>query len=75
MEIPLFQWSQVSKHPEWRPNIDVWFRRFQVGVRLLISSLFLINYFYNFISCIIFILNELFIHNTNLNGIMRTTIL
>jgi len=22
MEIPLFQWSQVSRHPEWRPNID-----------------------------------------------------
>ena len=32
MEIPLFQWSQVSRHPEWRPNIDTWFRRFQVGV-------------------------------------------
>jgi len=32
MEIPLFQWSQVSRHPEWRPNINTWFRRFQVGV-------------------------------------------
>jgi hypothetical protein len=32
MEIPLFQWSQVSKLPEWRPNIDPWFRRFQVSV-------------------------------------------
>jgi hypothetical protein len=32
MEIPLFQWSQVSKHPDWRPYIDVWFRRFQIGV-------------------------------------------
>jgi hypothetical protein len=32
MEIPLFQWSQVSRHPEWRPNIDAWFQRFQVGV-------------------------------------------
>jgi hypothetical protein len=32
MEIPLFQWSQVSRYPEWRPNIDAWFRRFQVGV-------------------------------------------
>jgi hypothetical protein len=32
MKIPLFQWSQVSRHPEWRPNIDAWFRRFQVGV-------------------------------------------
>jgi len=25
IEIPLFQWSQVSRHPEWRPNIDAWF--------------------------------------------------
>ena len=25
MEIPLFQWSQVSKHPKWRPNIYAWF--------------------------------------------------
>jgi len=32
IEIPLFQWCQVSKHPKWRPNIDAWFRRFQVGV-------------------------------------------
>jgi len=32
MKIPLFQWSQVSRHPKWRPNIDAWFRRFQVGV-------------------------------------------
>jgi len=26
MEIPLFQWSQVSRHPEWRTNIDAWFQ-------------------------------------------------
>ena len=32
MEILLFQWSQVSRHPDWRPYIDAWFRRFQVGV-------------------------------------------
>jgi hypothetical protein len=32
MEIPLFQWSQLSKHPNWRPYIDARFRRFQVGV-------------------------------------------
>ena len=32
MKIPLFQWSQVSRHPEWKPNIDAWFKRFQVGV-------------------------------------------
>jgi hypothetical protein len=32
MEILLFQWSRVSRHPEWRPNINAWFRRFQIGV-------------------------------------------
>jgi hypothetical protein len=25
MEIVLFQWSQVSKHPEWKPQVDAWF--------------------------------------------------
>lgn len=25
----MFQWSQVSRHPEWKPNIDAWFKRFQ----------------------------------------------
>ncbi|KAJ7002821.1 hypothetical protein NC653_008133 [Populus alba x Populus x berolinensis] len=29
MEIPLFQWSQISKHPEWMPQINAWFSRFQ----------------------------------------------
>jgi len=33
MDIPLFQWSQVSRLPDWRPNIDVWFQRFEVGVK------------------------------------------
>ena len=32
MLIPLFQWSQVSKHPKWIPQIDAWFDRFEVGV-------------------------------------------
>ena len=32
IRIPMFQWSQVSRHSEWRPNIDAWFQRFQVGV-------------------------------------------
>jgi len=32
MEIPLFQWSQVSKNPDWKPYIDTWFRRFEVNV-------------------------------------------
>ena len=25
MEIVLFQWSQVFRHPDWRPYIDAWF--------------------------------------------------
>jgi hypothetical protein len=25
MEIALFQWSQVFRHPDWRPYIDAWF--------------------------------------------------
>ncbi|KAJ6947721.1 hypothetical protein NC651_002174 [Populus alba x Populus x berolinensis] len=29
MEIPLFQWSQVSRHPEWIPQIDAWFDTFE----------------------------------------------
>lgn len=29
MEIPLFQWSRVSRHPEWIPNIDAWFDKFE----------------------------------------------
>jgi hypothetical protein len=32
MEIPLFQWSQVSRHSEWIPQIDAWFDKFEVGV-------------------------------------------
>ena len=34
MEIPLFQWSQISKHPEWMPQINAWFNRFEVGINL-----------------------------------------
>jgi hypothetical protein len=34
MEIPLFQWSQISKHPEWMPQINAWFDGFEVGVNL-----------------------------------------
>ena len=30
MEIQLFQWNQVSIHPEWKPMIDAWFRRFKL---------------------------------------------
>ncbi|KAL9374230.1 hypothetical protein Peur_033850 [Populus x canadensis] len=31
MEIPLFQWSQISKHPEWMPQLNAWFGRFQAA--------------------------------------------
>jgi len=29
MEISLFQWSKVSRHLEWRPNIDAGFDDFR----------------------------------------------
>ena len=32
MEIPLFKWGQVSKHPDLKPYIDLWFTRFEVRV-------------------------------------------
>jgi hypothetical protein len=32
MKILLFQWSQVSRHPDVRSYIDAWFRRFEVSV-------------------------------------------
>jgi len=35
MEIPLFQWSQVFKHPEWKPQVDAWFSRFKVSINLI----------------------------------------
>jgi hypothetical protein len=34
MEIQLFQWSQISKYPEWMPQINAWFDKFEVGVNL-----------------------------------------
>jgi hypothetical protein len=34
IEISLFQWSQISRHPDWKPYIDAWFRRFEVSVNL-----------------------------------------
>jgi hypothetical protein len=39
MKILLFQWSQVSKHPEWKPQVDAWFLRFKVSTNL--------NFFYH----------------------------
>ena len=32
MKILLFQWSQVSRHPNWRPYINAWFQRFDISV-------------------------------------------
>ena len=32
MKILLFQWSQVSRHPDVRSYIDAWSRRFEVSV-------------------------------------------
>ncbi|KAJ6969910.1 uncharacterized protein [Populus alba] len=29
MEIPLFQWSQISRHPEWTSQINAWFDRIE----------------------------------------------
>jgi hypothetical protein len=43
MKILLFQWSRVSRHLDWRPYIDAWFQRFEVGVNFKFY-LFLINY-------------------------------
>jgi hypothetical protein len=34
MEILLFQWSQVFKHPNWKPHVDAWLTRFKVSVNL-----------------------------------------
>ncbi|XP_073261300.1 uncharacterized protein [Populus alba] len=34
MEIPLFQWNQISRHPEWMPQINAWFSRFEVRVNI-----------------------------------------
>jgi hypothetical protein len=53
-KIPLFQWSQVSKHSEWKPHVDVWFSRFKVSINLffyyinLFTLLKLLIFFYKF---------------------------
>jgi hypothetical protein len=42
-EVLLFQWCQVSKHPDWKLHIDAWFTRFKINVNLkIILSLMLI---------------------------------
>jgi len=42
MEILLFQWSQVSKHPELKPQVDTWFSTFKVSINLNIFFIMLI---------------------------------
>ena len=32
MEIILFQCSQVSKHLEWKPQVNAWFSRIKVNI-------------------------------------------
>jgi hypothetical protein len=49
MEVPLFQWSQVFKKLEWKPMIDVRFRKFKV-------SLYLNSFFVMLIQFIFFML-------------------
>jgi hypothetical protein len=39
MKILLFQWSHVSKHLEWKPQVDAWFSRFRVSIKLNILLL------------------------------------
>jgi len=42
IEILLFQWIQVSKHPKWKPQVDAWFSRFKVSINL---NIFYVNLF------------------------------
>ena len=48
MEIPLFQWNQVSKHLEWKLMIDAWFGRFKSSINLIffyyVNLVSLLNY-------------------------------
>jgi len=51
MEVPLFQWSYVSKNPEWDPIIDVWFEKFKVSIYInnfLNIILIRLVFFFNF---------------------------
>jgi hypothetical protein len=73
MEIPLFQWTQVSKLPEWKLIIDVWFGRFKVSIKLNIFFILLIWLVY-------YLINENFLFQIltarkNLNGIEPTMLL
>jgi hypothetical protein len=69
MEIPLFQWSKVYRHPDWRPYIDAWFRRFEVSVNFKFYLFFMLYWNYWFI------FNKLFIHRINSSGITLMTML
>jgi hypothetical protein len=68
MEIPLFQWGQVSKPPDLKPYIDSWFTRFEVSVcKILTIFILYCNYW--------FIFHKLFIYGRNLSGITQMTML
>jgi hypothetical protein len=69
MKILLFQWSQVFRHPDWRPYIDAWFRRFEVSVNFKFYLFFMLYWNYWLI------FNKLFIQRTNSSGIALMTLL
>jgi hypothetical protein len=46
IEIPLFQLSQVCRHPDWKPYIDAWFRRFGVSVNYFLCYIEIIDLFF-----------------------------
>ena len=73
MEIPLFQWTQVSKLPEWKLIIDVWFGRFKVSIKLNIFFILLIWLVYHLINENI--LFQILTARKNLNGIEPTMLL
>jgi hypothetical protein len=49
MKIPLFQWSQVFKHPEWKSQVGAWFSRFKVCINLDRLLKLLKIFFYKFL--------------------------
>jgi hypothetical protein len=73
MEIPLFQWTRVSKLPEWKLIIDVWFGRFKVSIKLNIFFILLIWLVYHLINENI--LFQILTARKNLNGIEPTMLL
>jgi len=64
MEILLFQWSQVSKHPEWKSEVDAWFSMFNVSINL---NIFYVN-LDRLLKLLNFSFNKFFTSRENLNG-------